>query len=217
MTEPVREIGHVRFVQVQREPLKVGERLDRRYDPAPLLIVERLAITNDGILGFTSNGERVMDVHHVNHPQTRNRGRLNGLSIGFTSHYEALRNDYGSHVTAGCAGENVIIDADRAFALTDLSGGILIKNMETGQIASLEITAAIDPCAEFSRFINRKVSPLHGHKLKETLSALGGGRRGFLATLKAGLAEATVATGDRVFLAASGTPSIGLDQAGSTR
>src|SRR6266436_1593834 len=50
------------------------------------------------------------------HPVTKNEDGLHGISLGFTSHYEAMREHFGDRVAIGCAGENIIAASDRRFS-----------------------------------------------------------------------------------------------------
>src|SRR5438094_275485 len=68
----MRDVGEILRLQIQRSSLKTGEKPNRRYDPAPLLTVERLAVTPDGVLGQSDGGAWLVDVHHHAHPQTNN-------------------------------------------------------------------------------------------------------------------------------------------------
>jgi len=122
----MRTIGTVTRLQVQRSSLKTGDKPNRAYDPAPLLPVPRLSVTPDGVLGAADNGGWIVDVHHRAHPETKNEDGLHGVSIGFTSHYAAMRERFGDRIVIGCAGENIIVAADRVFTYDDLAGGVAI-------------------------------------------------------------------------------------------
>src|SRR2546430_16896866 len=86
----MREVGTIVRLQIQRSSLKTGEKPNRRYDPVPLLAVERLAVSPDGVLG-QSDGGWLVDVHHRAHPHTKNEDGLHGGSVGFTAHHHATR------------------------------------------------------------------------------------------------------------------------------
>ncbi len=119
----MRTIGTVARLQIQRSSLKTGEKPNRAYDPAPLLPVSRLTVTPDGVLGAGPDGGWIVDVHHRAHPETKNEDGLHGVSVGFTSHYAAMRERFGDRIVVGCAGENVIVTADRMFTYEELAGG----------------------------------------------------------------------------------------------
>ena len=87
-------------LQVQRLPLKPGERGARVYDPTPVTVVEALEVGPRGCVGHLGN-ERILDAHHADHPQTRNRGLDNGLSLLTVKALTDLHEVYGSHVVPG--------------------------------------------------------------------------------------------------------------------
>src|SRR5947209_4451089 len=114
---PMHEIGRIKLLQVQQSGLKVKQEPYGYYDPAPLLTVKSLLLHPVGVIGITPDGRRVIDVHHVEHPSSRNRKGNNGVSVGFTSHYEAMRGKFGDHVADGCAGENILVEAENILRL----------------------------------------------------------------------------------------------------
>jgi hypothetical protein len=70
-------LGKIVRLQIQRSTLKPGERPYRWYDPAPLLDVPALAVEPSGVFGLTDSGERIVDVHNVEHPKSQNSGGMN--------------------------------------------------------------------------------------------------------------------------------------------
>ncbi len=74
--------------------------------------LDQLRITPQGIGANTPEGKHVLDIHHRSHPNTRSEGD-NVISIGFTSHYSAMRKQFGEHMVDGIAGENIIIEYAR--------------------------------------------------------------------------------------------------------
>jgi hypothetical protein len=122
----MRTIGTIDRLQIQRSSLKTGEKPDRVYDPTPLLPVPRLTVTPDGVLGASDDGGWLVDVHHRAHPATKNEDALHGVSVGFTSHYAAMRARFGERMVVGCAGENIIVTTDRMFTYDDLAAGVVI-------------------------------------------------------------------------------------------
>ena len=189
-------IGRVKQVQVQRSSLKVGERPQQCYDPSPLLVVSRLLLTKRGPIGITADGERIIDVHHADHPASRYRGE-NGISLGFTSHYQTMRTRFGPHLRDGIAGENILIeDVGREFRLDELAEGVAIKVASDQLILLAEIEVAA-PCTPFSQFAAGDT--LSKQALKETLQFLHYGRRGFYATLAHKQQEAEVQAGYSVY------------------
>lgn len=196
----MREIGRIKQVQIQRSSLKPGERLSKYYDPSPLLLVESLEMTPDGVFGITINGKQVMDVHHIDHPTSHNHDGINGVSLGFTSHYEAMRTQFGEHLVDGCAGENILIETDAIIALNDLGNRIAIQSEETGEFVFLTNLKVAAPCVEFSQYAANHGMPLAAEPLKATLQFLNDGVRGFYATVIAQETFMPVKAGDRVFV-----------------
>lgn len=188
------EIGQVVRLQVQKASLKLGERPRRVYDPAPLLEVPRLHLSRSGAAGEIG-GEHVLDVHHAAHPATKSEpGRE--VSFGFTSHYGKMREAYGTHLSPGCAGENVLVETERIWRLEDFEPGLAFRSRETGSVLPLYRVTIADPCVEFSRYSLRapEASPA---ELKPVLQFLGEGTRGYCFTPGA---EGTLEVGDTLVL-----------------
>jgi hypothetical protein len=144
-------------------------------------------------------GESIIDVHHAAHPETKNRLGTNGISLGFTSHYRAMRDRYGAHLPDGCAGENILVESDHVWSLDEL-GATLVIECADGQLVSLAGLMTAAPCVEFSRFAHLSAEPLTSDQLRTTLQFLDGGMRGFYARLADGQPEAEIRAGDRVFV-----------------
>jgi hypothetical protein len=190
----VREIGKVVRLQVQTGSLKLGERPHRVYDPAPLAEAPRLRLSPRGAMGVRG-AELLLDVHHAEHPATkREPGRE--ASFGFTSHYARMRDEYGGHLSDGCAGENVLVETATVWTLEQFSAGLAFRSAETGALLRLSCVTVADPCVEFSRYSvrNPQASP---QEIKPVLQFLGEGTRGFVFTPDA---EGEVAIEDRLVL-----------------
>src|SRR2546427_8936995 len=99
----MRTIGTVTRLQIQRDSLKRGEKPTRVYDPTPLLSVPALNVTPDGALGGTADGRWIVDVHHRDHPDTKNEDGRHGISLRFTSHYDPMPEHVGDRVAIGGA------------------------------------------------------------------------------------------------------------------
>lgn len=194
----MRQIGHIQQLQIQTASLKVGEKPNRHYDPTPLLIVHKLYLTGNGALGQSIDGEQVLDIHNNTHPLSRNRAD-NDISVGFTSHYQAMRTRFGSHITNGIAGENILVEAAAEPTLAELAHGLVIKARQTGQTIYLTDVIAIPSCIEFSYFTAREPQASN-EQIKETLQFLQHGRRGFYARLAAGQDGGVIEVGDVLFV-----------------
>ncbi len=165
-------------LQVQTEPLKRGEKPHRWYDATPIRRVDRLHVDETGATGELS-GTKMLDAHHAAHPRTRHRGPASGLCIGFTSHYQAMREMFGNHITDGVAGENVLVDVSDRVTLDRLDGAAL-RTSDGAVIPLVEVYVA-EPCVEFSRFALGVQPGGGGPSMREPLQQLRAGMRGFLA------------------------------------
>lgn len=199
MAENIRELGKVKMVQVQPSGLIIQTPSGYFYDVSRRVEVEKLTITPLGIEATTTSGEHVLDIHHKKHPG-KEYDNNDLISIGFTSHYEAMRARFGEHMQDGTAGENIIIDNDQEVWIDDLGQQIAIENRDTGNKILLNVLKFAAPCEEFSHFVaNSQHEKLPAAKLKTTLQFLNNGRRGFLLVLSDGQESGTVQAGDRVF------------------
>jgi hypothetical protein len=191
----MRTIGTVARLQIQRSSLKTGEKPDRVYDPAPLLAVPRLGVTPAGVLGAGADGGWLVDVHHQAHPDTKNEDGLHGVSVGFTSHYAAMRDRFGDRIVIGCAGENIIVTSDDSFAFDDLAGGVAIIAPAGPERVRLRVLQVAHPCRPFTGWaLGGRVE---SDVLKAHLQFLDGGMRGFYCV---GEGAGTVEVGDHVML-----------------
>lgn len=191
----MRTIGTVARLQIQRSSLKTGEKPNRAYDPTPLLSVPRLHIAPDGVLGGGGADAWIVDIHHRAHPETKNEDGLHGVSVGFTSHYAAMRERFGERLVVGCAGENIIAAADRPFTYDDLAGGVAILAPDGRERVRLKVLQVAHPCRPFTGWaLGRQVEP---EELKRNLQFLDGGMRGFYCV---GEGAGTVSVGDSIAL-----------------
>lgn len=189
----MRTIGTITRLQIQRSSLKTGEKPTRVYDPAPLLAVPQLSVTPDGVLGAGDRGTWIVDVHHRAHPETKNDDGLHGVSLGFTSHYAAMRERFGDRLVLGCAGENIIAATDRPFTYDDLAGGVTILAPDGRERVRLRVLQVAHPCRPFTGWaLGKQVEP---EVLKSHLQFLDGGMRGFYCV---GEGAGTVSLGDQI-------------------
>jgi len=200
MTENLRELGKVKLVQIQPSGLVVQTELGDVYDPTRRVEVDRLLITQLGIEAVI-NGERVLDIHHIDHPDKAYDNK-DLVSIGFTSHYEAMRKRFGEHMVNGIAGENIIIEYAQEVWMEDLGKQIAFENMKSGKRSLFDIVRFAAPCNEFSHFAaDSQHERLPADELKSTLQFLNNGRRGFLLVLSEGQDPMIVEPGDKVWRA----------------
>lgn len=175
----MRELGRLVRLQIQRTTLKTGMKPERRYDPAPILAVDRLALSPDGVMG-AADGGWLVDVHHRAHPATKNDDGLHGISVGFTGHYAAMRDKFGPHLVTGCAGENLIAETAGRFSFEDVSGGLAILGADGQERARLQVLQVAHPCRPFTGWALG--GTVESAVLKEHLQFLDDGMRGFYCT-----------------------------------
>jgi len=196
----MQEIGRITLLQVQKSKLVIEDlhQVYDYYDPTPLLVVESLQLSPEGVIGITADGGKVMDVHHMHHPHSCNIKGSNGVSLGFTSHYASMRKAFGEHLVDGVAGENIIVAADAILTLADLGKRLVIQTQSAGQSVYLTRLKVATPCIEFSQFAANAGMPMPAQQLKATLQFLNEGRRGFYAIVAASNDDTTIRVGDRV-------------------
>jgi hypothetical protein len=194
------ELGRICRLQVQTSSLKAGPPKGRYYDPSPLRQVDQLELTTDGAV-TTIDGERIVDVHNASHPETKNRHGINPLSIGFTSHYDRMRERFDLHLVNGIAGENMLVEASSPVGFDQARGGFVIEG-DDGRRIELGSVSIAHPCVEFSRFAldDRAAAPL---VVSGALGFLDNGVRGFYVSVAAS-EPLRVEVGDRVYAKYSG-------------
>jgi len=203
-SQDVLELGTVSLVQLQPSGLIVDlpESAPVRsiYDETRRVEVDRLEITQRGISATLPDGDRVLDIHHLDHP-AKAYDDDDLVSVGFTAHYEAMRAQFGPHMGDGVAGENIVIDYSREVWPDDLGTVLAIENQDSGVVATLALGTFAAPCVEFSRFCaQQQFDAIPTGRLGEILRFLGNGRRGYLLVLGSAIEVVTVRPGDRVFL-----------------
>ena len=157
-----------------------------------------LRVSPAGVVGLVENGESILDVHHHDHPASKNRGGENGISLGFTGHYREMRLRFGQHLADGIAGENILIEADRQFVVDELAAGVVVEGNDGRQLELRPVIVAA-PCVEFSRYALRFPDDARPDAtVTEALRFLDAGMRGFYATYEG--EPAVVEIGARVFL-----------------
>ena len=200
MVENRKYLGTVKLVQLQPNGLIIEKSSGYFYDETRRVEVDQLLINKKGIEATTPNGVHVLDIHHLDHPDKEyDDDEL--ICIGFTSHYDKMRERFGDHMVYGSAGENIIIENSDEVWLDDLGDQIAIENQETGQQLLLGQVQVADPCDEFSHFVAQSQEErLPAQELKGILKFLSDGRRGFLMVLAQGQENGIVRPGDKIFV-----------------
>jgi hypothetical protein len=198
MTDELIPVGRIARLQVQTAHLKHGEPPRRRYDPAPITEVATLRLDDGGVTGFAADGAIHHDVHHRDHPIARHRGD-NGVSVGFTGHYAAMRARFGDHLPDGIAGENILVEAGGVFTPASL-GDTLVVDTAEGPVRIAGVIVAA-PCVEFTRFCLRWPRDARPDRtVTEALRFLDNGMRAFYAGFEAaGSTSRELRIGDMVY------------------
>lgn len=195
----MRQIGQIKQVQVQRASLKRGMKPHRYYDPAAIQVVEYVLLAPEGVVGVTEEGERILDIHNSTHPESKNVDGVNGISLGFTSHYRAMRAKFGSHLWDGIAGENILVETEEEVVLETLGERVAVRDQESGALFYLEQLEVAAPCVEFSQFALNEQGPVPAEMLSDALIFLNDGQRGFYATFT-GEKPFALRAGDGIFV-----------------
>lgn len=193
----MQKIGTIKFVQIQRSHMKTYEGENRIYRPDPLLTVEKLSLTVDGIMGVASNGKEIIDVHHIQHLQSRFRGD-NKISFGFVQHYNRMRERFGDHIADGAGGENIIIEASEDITELDYQRRFFIQHEGQGTLIELRNVIPAPPCREFSIFCLQVAQCKDD--IKSALQFLSKGTRGYYAELVENDEPCFVQAGDTLFI-----------------
>lgn len=186
-------------LQIQLRPLKPGRAPLRSYRPEAIRSVQRVHITPRGCEGEWTDADgshRAIDVHHRDHPQTRNRKGDAGVLIIGTGDYVRLRDRYGPHVVDGIAGEVILVDAPDGLADRDFPAEFAIRT--TGGMINFGKGRVAGPCVEFSRFcLGEQPGPQVSDAVRKALIDLDDGHRGYRA---AAIDSGTIAVGDTVLI-----------------
>lgn len=181
-------------LQVQTDPLKVGRAPLRSYDPSRIEAVPRIDVSPSGVVGLAERLGSVLDVHHMDHPHSRDRKGKAGVTVMGTGDYARLKAHYGDHLTEGIAGETILVDAPEGLArrtmpdqVTVLTGG--------GPLVLGQLRVA-DPCVEFSRYcLRQEPSSTVDDEVRQALVDLDEGARGYRAVADG---AGVIALGDEV-------------------
>lgn len=191
-------IGSIVRLQVQDVSLKVGVAPRRRYDPHGIRVVPSLELNGGGVRGWDVKGRPIDDVHHRDHPASKNRGGENGVSLSFTSHYGAMRAQFGTHLVDGIAGENILIAVESMWSEDDFAPGVVIVTSDDRELP-LDAVFPAAPCVEFSRYALQFPDDQRPDlTVTEALRFLNDGMRGYYARYDG--ASTRISLGDRVYV-----------------
>lgn len=191
MSQP-KLLGTIVHLQLARRRLRSTDEV-RVYSPENLMSPAEFVLTRSGIIGATDEGW-LLDRHHAEHPDNLTPNPLRALSIGFTSHYRAIADRFGSADT-GVAGENIIVDSAEIVTLDMIEGGLEIR--ADGRSLDLGTPAIAEPCIPFTRFMmGGDPSPEEVEPNREFLRK---GMRGFVVGLSGLEGPTPINIGDQVW------------------
>lgn len=194
----MRKLGTIVRLQVQVESVKSGAKPHERYTPEPhLKTVDALRLNADGVEGIASDGSTLPDVHNRSHPRSKWRGN-NGISLGFTGHYNAMHDRFGDHMTDGIAAESMLVDFPGLLPLEAIQQGIRIVG--DGRDITIGPWEVAHPCAPFSKYcLQFPEDAKPDRRITETLQFLEDGMRGFLAIWPETADPVEIRLGDEVW------------------
>lgn len=174
-----RSLGTIEKLQVQTSSMILQDHEGpRRYDPAPLVEVERLHVTPAGIAASISADELTLDSHHRVARRARAWKRERIVSFGFSSHYDGLTARF-PHLDYGGSGENILIRTEAVVPFRQVAGGVHLCGPHG--VVDLCCVRPLAPCPPFARYLS---GPGRSKRhVREVLDSLKGGVRGFSAML----------------------------------
>ena len=185
------KLGEVALLQIHRDLLVAGD----RFDPAPLLQVDAISLDSAGVLGWTGDTWAV-DVHHRSWP---GRGGRRPVSVGFTSHYDKIRQRFRD-IPLGTAGENIIVTAAVPVGLADLGDVVIRGANRSAAVLAKPIVAR--PCRQFTSFMLELPYKADVEDIADELAFLDEGTRGFIFRVDELAEPVIVEVGDEVYLRA---------------
>lgn len=195
------ELGPIVQLHLQVGKIKTGDGALEIYTPFDnLKQVNALRLGDGGVSGSPDAEGELLDIHHRDHPESRFRG-ANGISIGFTAHYDKMRERFGDHLTDGIAAESVLVEARRRITLDDLAGGIRITGND-GREVVIPTWEVAHPCSPFSKFcLQYPEGKKPDRQVTEALRFLEDGTRGFNGSWGDDAIGAEIHIGDTVWIA----------------
>ena len=194
----MRELGRIVRLQVQQESIKTGVKPFQTYTPVPhLRSVQALSLNADGVEGVDESGNLLLDIHNATHASSKFSGD-NGVSIGFTGHYEKIRDRFGEHMSVGIAGENITVEFNGQVSLDMIENGIVIRGAN-GEIR-IAPWVILNPCNPFTKFCLQLPGETKPDRtVTEVLQFLMHGMRGFSAVYENDMDPAEIRLGDVVY------------------
>ena len=185
------KIGEIALLQVHGDLLKHPD----RFDPAPLIQVDEASVDARGMLGWNGSAW-IVDVHHQAWP---GRGGRRPLSVGFTSHYDMMRERFRD-VPLGAAGENIVVTSDEVMTESTLGSRLLVRGSD-GREIPLTWPKVAKPCLPFTSFMLDLPAVGTLQEIGYDLAFLDNGMRGFIVGVEGLTEPVRLRVGDEVFVA----------------
>lgn len=186
-------LGTVGRLQIHRAAVKA----DAVYDPAPLVAVEEASFDAGGMIGWDGSAW-LLDNHHRSYPSGGTSERR-AVSVGFSAHYESMRDRFGATVVPGVAAENIIVDSARAMSLEQLCTGLEIRS-SSGAVLALREPLVAAPCREFASCLLGLPERGTREELADDLAFLDDGMRGYVFGTTTVTQPIRIMAGDPVYL-----------------
>lgn len=169
------------------------------YHQEKIIEVDELHLSTDGVVGVR-DGQAILHGHHRLHPNKTRAERPRSfmparlLSVGFTGHYAAI-NDYFGTVPLGCAAEDILVDTELTISEADLAAGIQLRG--TNGVLDIGGASVAEPCVPFTKFLLRTGGA--DHQVDIARAFLQKGMRGFVLGVPEDGTPFTLAVGDEVW------------------
>jgi len=196
-----KQLGSIMLCQIHTDRMIHDGVYEDRY----LTEVESLWLSPDGVVGLVGD-QAILQAHHRLHP-TRTIGATEKhrthlphrlLSFGFTGHYDAMADHFGT-APIGCAAEDIIVDCDRVVTLDEVSAGVQVRRGD--RIIELTGAQVAKPCVPFARYLlGDQLTP--EDKVAPHRSFLDDGMRGFIVGLAGHTDPVDIAVGDEFWVRA---------------
>ncbi|MGH1488869.1 MAG: hypothetical protein ACRBK7_05650 [Acidimicrobiales bacterium] len=171
---------------------------DGRYIESDIVNAEQLHLGVDGVVGWC-DGRAVLNHHHRLNPYLGTWKPKRLLSVGFTGHYAAMAERFGS-APIGCAAENMIVDCDRIVTPNEMANGLQVRSAD-GSTIDLEPAAVAKPCVPFTKYLLNNQDAA-AEEVAPNRAFLDEGIRGFVLGLANQSDTAVIKPGDELWLAA---------------
>lgn len=168
---------------------------DKRYIDSDIIDASELHLSADGVVGWCDE-RAILNHHHRLNPRLGTWKPHRLLSVGFTGHYAAMTERFGSAPT-GCGAQNMIVDLDRVVTLDEVSNGLQVRTADGNQI-DLEGATVAKPCVPFTKYL-LKDQDAADETVAPNRTFLDNGIRGFVMGLSDHTEVVVIRPGDEIW------------------